>query len=164
MTQSAFTHKGNGVLSQLITDVTISSGNNRETVSGLWDTGASGTCIALSVVDKLGISPIQKIEQQTPAGKRIAGVYIVDIVLPNNVQFANHVVCDAELDEQGIQMLVGMDIISSGTLTVSTFKGRTFFSFVHPSSQHVDYVYQLSIKKITDKGHMKKKKIALCDM
>lgn len=158
MTQSAFTYKGQGVLRQLITDVTISSGDNKETVSGLWDTGASGTCIALSVVEKLGINPIQKIEQQTPAGKRIASVYIVDVLLPNNVQFANHVVCDAELDEQGIQMLVGMDIISSGTLTVSTFQGKTFFSFIHPSSQHVDYVNRLKVKKITDRGHMKKRR------
>jgi hypothetical protein len=46
---------------------------------------------------------------------------------------------DSEIGNQGIDVLIGMDIISLGDFAISNFDGKTQFSFRIPSQRHVEY-------------------------
>ncbi len=46
---------------------------------------------------------------------------------------------DSEIGKQGIDVLIGMDIISNGDFAVSNYDGKTYFSFRLPSQEHVEY-------------------------
>ena len=159
MKQHAFTFKANGLAAQLVSPVDIiGDGQKKNGAKALWDTGATGTCISKEVVTELGLQPVSQRQVLTPSGHAVVNVYLVDIILPNNVVFKDIAVCDSEIGDQGIDVLVGMDVILNGTFTVSNYGGKTAFSFAVPSDKMIDYAAELKIKDITSKGHMKKKK------
>ena len=54
----------------------------------IWDTGASGSVINKEVISDLHLQPIDKTEVHTANGKRDAGVYLVNVYLPNKVVFS----------------------------------------------------------------------------
>lgn len=56
----------------------------------------------------------------------------------------NTTVIDSEIGSQGIDILIGMDIIKLGDFAISNYKGQTQFSFRIPSQEHVDYKNVLS--------------------
>ena len=45
----------------------------------------------------------------------------------------------SKIGAQGIDVLIGMDIISKGDFAVSNYNGKTQFSFRLPSQEDVDY-------------------------
>lgn len=159
---SAFTTKsGNGILNRLINTVSISNMGNAINATALWDTGATCTCISSEVVSKLGLIPTGKMNIQTPSGKGQVSTYLVTITLPNNVVIPNIQVCDSAIGEQGIGMLIGMDIITKGDLAVSNHNGRTVFSFRVPSVKMTDYVEQHRVQSMIGthgKGNRKKRR------
>ena len=57
----------------------------------------------------------------------------------NEIRIQNLIVMDSEIGKQGIDVLIGMDIISMGDFAVSNFDGKTQFSFRIPSQEHVEY-------------------------
>lgn len=65
--------------------------------------------------------------------------YIVNIDLPNYITFESIRVCESEIGKQGIEMLIGMDIISKGNFSISNYEGKTVFSYAFPSFNHVDF-------------------------
>jgi len=105
-----------------------STGRQQGDISGLLfpaliDTGADGTCLSQSVIKDLGIDPVSKIEVQAAGGPHSANLYRVDLILVyGNQQLIlpdRHV---AEFDagkDAPYQALLGMDILSSGVLTMS---------------------------------------------
>ena len=50
----------------------------------------------------------------------------------------NRTVIEADGLGKNIDLLIGMDIISRGNFVVSTWKGRTSFSFRTPSERRID--------------------------
>ena len=104
-----------------------------------WDTGASGTCISKKVVSDFNLAPIGKMNAHTPSGIGVMNVYMINLILNNEVVFSNLRVMDSEIGNQGIDVLIGMDIISNGDFAISNFEGRTQFSFRLPSQEHVEY-------------------------
>lgn len=125
------------------------------TCNAQWDTGASGTCISETVVSRLGLVATGKKTILTPSGKTKVNTYLISILLPNDVLIADIEVCDSHIGEQGIDMLVGMDIISKGDFAVSNHNGRTFFSFRLPSVKRTDYVLEANIGKTIGPKHGK---------
>ena len=82
----AFTFKSNrGLLTRLTTNVIVDIGNKFFNTVALWDTGATGTCISMEVVQSLGLIPTGKKYIQTPSGKSEVNTYLVNIILPNNI-------------------------------------------------------------------------------
>lgn len=124
----------------------------------LWDTGATRTCISLNVAKDLGLIPTGKRNIQTPSGKGVVNTYLVSITLPNNVHLEDVEVCDSAIGEQGIGVLIGMDIITRGDFSVSNYNGKTMFSFRIPSRSITDYVAQLRTEKLIGTHGSKKKK------
>lgn len=104
-----------------------------------WDTGATGTCISKEIVAQLKLQPTGMINVQTPSGIGTMNKYMINLILNNEVRIMNLVVMDSEIGNQGIDVLIGMDIISIGDFAVSNFDGRTQFSFRIPSQEHVEY-------------------------
>lgn len=137
---SAFTTKYNSRQPRLINEAYIISGSERmHTDCAQWDTGATKTCVSKAVVDRLGLTPIGWNMARTPAGERMLPVFLVDILLRNNVIVKDVQVMGSEIGGQGIDILIGMDIIGIGDFAVTNANGSTVFSFRIPSVEEIDF-------------------------
>jgi len=144
---SSFTSKSQkGIQRRLITEVTVNNENNVIKVPALWDTGATNTCVSNDVVNKLSLICTGKKNMQTPSGVNEANTYLVTIALPNNVVIKDIEVCNAKIEDQGIGVLIGMDIMTKGDFALSNYNGRTVFSFRMPSIKMTDYVEQQRVQ------------------
>ena len=129
-----------------------------------WDTGASGTCISKRVIDALNPKRRGYRTVLTPTGSSIRGVYLLDIVLPNDVLVPDINVIETDIDEQGIDALIGMDIIAMGDFAVSNYDGKLVFTFRIPSIKRTDYVAEVQAENLWvntqthGKGQRKKKR------
>lgn len=139
MLLSVFTEKYSKIQKKIITSAIVETDLHSLPVRIQWDTGATGTCISKEVVSKLHLVPIGKINVHTPSGMGIMNQYIANIILNNEVVFQNWLVMDSEIGNQGIDVLIGMDIISKGDFALSNYEGRTQFSFRIPSQEHIEY-------------------------
>ena len=108
-------------------------------VRAQWDTDTTGTCISKELVDRLILMPTGKVKVSTPSGIGVMNKYVINLVLNNEVRIQNLIVMDSEIGRQGIDVLIGMDIISMGDFAVSNFDGKTQFSFRILSQEHVEY-------------------------
>lgn len=113
--------------------------NKIEVFSAIWDTGATNTAIASSVVKRMGIQPITFTQVGTGGGPVIAPVYLINIVLPDNFLVPNIRVTELK-DLNNCDVLVGMDIISLGDFAITNLDGKTCFSFRIPSLEEIDLV------------------------
>lgn len=139
MIKSVFTEKYKGIRKRLINAAVAESANGLLPVQAQWDTGATGTCISRELVQKLGLQPTGKVRVSTPSGLGVMNKYLINLILNNEVRIQNLIVMDSEIGKQGIDVLIGMDIISLGDFAVSNYDGRTQFSFRIPSQEHVQY-------------------------
>ncbi len=139
MLLSAFTIKYAKIQRKIITGAVIEANGTSMPVNIQWDTGATGTCISKEIVSKLGLVPVGKVRAHTPSGIGVMNQYIVNLILHNEVMFENWLVMDSEIGNQGIGVLIGMDIISKGDFALSNYEGRTQFTFRIPSQEHVEY-------------------------
>ena len=95
--------------------------------NALWDTGATHSVIGLQTVEPLGLIPIAQQAIIGVHGEQEAWIYVVDILLPNNVVYQNCEVAGAAIG--GHDLLVGMDIIGMGDFSVC---GGRFVSYCAP--------------------------------
>lgn len=136
---SVFTEKYNGIRNKLINSAVVEANGTVLPVKAQWDTGATGTCISTELVNKLQLSPTGKVNVHTPSGVGTMNKYMINLILNNEVRIMNVIVMDSEIGKQGIDVLIGMDIIGLGDFAVSNFEGKTQFSFRLPSQEHVEY-------------------------
>lgn len=108
---------------------------------GIWDTGATTTCITATVATKLGLIPTGTALTSTAGGDKECNTYCVDILLPNNIIVQNLTVYEVHLNDG--DMLIGMDIIKHGDFSITNFNRKTKFSFRIPSMKEVDYVDEI---------------------
>ena len=143
----ALTLKAEGLLNVLRTECLISQAFDpfkgegqkpRSTFQAIWDTGATAGAVTQHVVDTLSLKPIRIAVVQTAAGAYRTEVYLVNIVLPNGVQF--HAVHVSRNDITGAEVLIGMDIITTGDFAITNLGGKTVMSFRWPSMTRIDYV------------------------
>ena len=150
---SAFTNLYEHISTRLINVSEIYCNENSIKVKSLWDTGATISCISKKVVTELSLIPFGRQEIHTPSGKGIVNTYLVDIHLPNDVVIHGVQVCDSSIGDQGIDLLVGMDIIAKGDFAVSNYRGKTRFTFRLPSFNVIDFVQQIRCNNIIGKKH-----------
>lgn len=117
--------------------------------TAIWDTGATGSVVTKKVVNDLGLQPINKILVNGVHGECYSNLYLVNMLLPNNVHYCAVHVTEAEqlgrIDDN-IDVLIGMNIISSGDLAVTNYNGRTAFSFRFPSTEFIDFTKNTSVE------------------
>lgn len=154
-THHAFTAKGSGLSRRLLSSVTIIYEGQEQLAKALWDTGATGTCISTDIANSLGLVSTGKMNICTPSGSKQVNTYLLDIGLPNQVEIKDVPVCDSDIGGQGIDMLIGMDIIIMGDFAVSNYDGQTVFTFRIPSKKHADFVQQESMNRFVGEKHGK---------
>jgi len=157
---SAFTTTCPGIASRLMNQPSIHYGDSQITVDALWDTGATCTAISEKVVKELSLIPVGKKTIQTPSGRDIVNTYLVNILLPNNVIVSNVEVCDSRIGDQGIDLLIGMNIITMGDFAVTNCRGQTVFTFRMPACERLDFVKKINTQNLvgTHGGSKKRKK------
>ncbi len=147
MKYKTFTVKSEGIDKYLISDCGISAYHNPfaqkvqppiNIYSGLWDTGAAGTVISSKIVKELDLKPCRKAKVTHAHGESIANVYCINIFLPSQIAFTFVTVTEGKLGD-GIDVLIGMDIITMGDFAVSNFNNITTFSFRVPSVGLIDF-------------------------
>jgi len=155
----AFTIENNTLARRLISEVNVLYNGKNIKVIALWDTGATGTCVSEELAKNLFMTSTGKMNMSTPSGTKIVDTYLVDIALPNNVIIKDLKVCESDnIKKQGIDVLIGMDIILNGDFTVSNFNNKTVFTFITPSKRRTDYVKELTFENIIGPKHGKGKR------
>ena len=147
-----FTQRYPGITYVLITDVLIcqafdptAKSNHPPTKQfrAIWDTGATGTVITKKVVNECSLSPINITKVQHYGGISDSNVYLVNIILPNNVGVHQVQVTEGDLGGNA-DVLIGMNIITIGDFAITNKDGKTMFSFRSPSIEHIDFGKQNS--------------------
>lgn len=157
----AFTTKKNTLQKALIDDVAV-FGNLKDKgkiFKGLWDTGATNSCINQKVVSQLNLKPISKILVKGVHGEEICDVFLVSIGLPNLFVIDNLKVTIGGFTD--FDLLLGMDIIKHGDFSISNFNGKTSWSFRMPSLEETNYAEEIKLqnqKSSKSSGKKKKKK------
>lgn len=141
---SAFTSNYKKISNKLINDAKVLyNGVEFYTKGAQWDTGATNTCISQQVINNLGLIHHGYGIMHTPSGEKNVRKFFVDIGLPNDIIVSGIEVFESEIGKQGIDILIGMDIISKGDFSVSNFNGKTVFTFRMPSQSDIDYVQMI---------------------
>ncbi len=95
---------------------TIMRLTNKPKITCVFDTGSSISYIEKSILNAICAEPLpSRCEVITLNGKIIKQQYRVDICLPNNMLVRNQIVCPMDTN---FGMIIGMDIIETGTLTL----------------------------------------------
>ncbi len=98
------------------------------------------------------MKPVSYTKIQTPSGEDVRPLYLVDVILRNNVRITDLRVIGTEIGKQGIDLLIGMDIIGMGDFAVSNHEGKTVFTYRIPSQATTDYVTALQSRIPTVKA------------
>lgn len=107
----------------------------------LWDTGATGSVITTNVVNKCGLKPTGRAKVRNVEREYITTVYLISMLLPKRVLLPELRVTEGTLSP-GVDVLIGMDVISFGDFVVTNKDGKTCFSFRAPSIERIDFVKQ----------------------
>ena len=100
---------------------------HRKSFKALWVTGAH-TCVSERVVKSLGLNPIKSVRTISSPNAPILA-YLVYIELPNG-QIIPSEASTLTNGPFGFDIVIGMDIISRGCMTVDNAGSKTKFSFI----------------------------------
>ena len=75
----------------------------------------------------------------TAGGERTAEVFVVNLLLPNGVHFTQCMVTGGEIAPSS-DVLIGMDIITTGDFAITNGNGLTVMTFCCPSRRRFDFV------------------------
>lgn len=95
---------------------------------GLWDTGATTSVISRKIVEKLRLPAVSKTQIFGVNGRFETTMHVIDLCLPNK-HIVRRVSAVLGVLMSGIDVLIGMDIITKGDFSISNCNGRTLFSF-----------------------------------
>ena len=105
----------------------------------LWDTGSTMTVISDELASKLNLEPVGEMMAETAGGRYVAKKYVISLHLPNRLNIENVMISSGKLGP-GIDILIGMDIITLGDFVITNYNNKTVFSFRFPSSEVIDFV------------------------
>jgi hypothetical protein len=105
----------------------------------LWDTGATGSVITPRAVEACGLKPMRRIRPiliQGVDGYEPSEAYVINLSLPDKITFHElTVVLKNPGKDVWWDVIIGMDIISTGELIVKNVNSKTEWSFRYPSSK-----------------------------
>ena len=106
----------------------------------IWDTGAMSTTISPALAQKLGLVSFGKVRMQHANGDAIVNTYIINLLLPNNMEISTLPVMEGAMTD--VDLLIGMDVITLCDFAITNKEGKTIFSFDIPSCHETDYSKQ----------------------
>jgi predicted aspartyl protease len=140
----AFTTINQNISNVLTNEVFVvpSADMTRQPVSAkaLWDTGAMCTVLSNELASELNLKPISIELISTPSGAMEARMFVVDLILPNDIEIKRVQALGAY--PSSCDMLIGMDVIGLGDFAVTNYLHQTTFSFRIPSKQRIDFTKQ----------------------
>jgi len=122
------------IMKEIKAPVSICSRNSNEEkcikIDALWDTGATHSVLSPKIAKDLVLSPVDNLYVSGINNDISSDVVIVTIILPNGMTLSDRrfYVCNIP----GVEVIIGMDIISMGDFNISNANGKTLFSFVIP--------------------------------
>lgn len=134
-----------GPANRIIIPVAITdSGGVTRNYPGLIDTGATHTCLSAELVAEMGFQPISFTEVDTAGGRiKDVPVYVVELIslCSGRMLFPKHKVTQTHLKEQqGVELLIGMDILLQGDFALTNKGGKTMASFRIPSVHEYNFI------------------------
>ena len=105
----------------------------------LWDTGSTMTVISEELASKLNLDIAGEVLTDTVGGKYNAKRYVISVTLPNRLNIENIIVSSGKLGD-GIDLLIGMDLITLGDFAITNYNDKTVFSYRFPSTEVIDFV------------------------
>ena len=106
------------------------------TCKALWDTGATNSMITDNVIKSLNLKPVTFATVYHAGGQSETAVYNVYIALPNNILIGPLQVIEGQLE--GVDVLIGMDIIGTGDFIVTNNPDHTELSYNIPSVLRIE--------------------------
>jgi predicted aspartyl protease len=110
---------------------------------GVWDTGATSTMITPKIQSELKLTPVDTATVCGVNSYTRVPVVLVNLILPNKIIVRNVRAMVSEI--QGIDMLIGMDIIQLGDFSISNHERKTVFTFAIPPFQNRTDLYEKAI-------------------
>ncbi len=150
----AFTVKANnGRLNRIITDITVCAAFDPAspptplpaeiTAKALWDTGATHSVISIDLAKSLGLISVGTSNVSHGGGVTTSPRYVVNFALPHKVGVSGILVTEFPAPADGsFNVIVGMDVICLGDLSITNVSGQTWVSFRTPSCETIDYVVE----------------------
>jgi hypothetical protein len=140
----SFTVKSQGgLLTALATSCHVSQAFNpangirecaRIQFNALWDTGAVKSVITPRVVEACGLKPIRKGFTQGVNGLETSEAYVINLSLPDKITIHELTVVSKNPGNVWWDVIVGMDIISTGELSIKNVNSKTEWSFSYTHS------------------------------
>lgn len=150
----AFTVKHTGIISRIITEISLSKAYDPanpprqpyplHNTRALWDTGATKSVITKASVEVLNLVSVGRASVFHAGGSSETNTYLVNIILPNKVEVVGALVTEAPNIVGDFGAIIGMDIISQGALSITNANGETWMTFCMPSIKHIDYVVDVN--------------------
>lgn len=153
---SAFTLKHNGIARRILSDIHLTPAFNPNEYMdkpapyellkkwALWDTGATNSVITTSTAKELNLTEVGVTNVVHYGGTKQSSRYMVNLFLPNRVVIAGVLVTGSEdIVGQDFDVIIGMDIISSGDFSITNENGLTCMSYRHPSIATIDFVWEV---------------------
>ncbi len=145
------------ISSSIVTELSVTNPFNGkiEKTAGIWDTGATNSCISKKLASKLELQSIQRASVQGVHGTEEVNVYFITIILPNeNIRINVPVTeCDELSCDGSVSMLIGMDIITKGDFCITNLNGKTVMTFRAPSVELIDWVADINKDNKIHKMH-----------
>lgn len=112
----------------------------------IWDTGATNSVITIAAAQKMNLSPTGKATTHGVHGSNVVNKYMVNLMLPNKLRIIDLPVSEAPSLGGNFDVLIGMDVISSGDFAVTQANNQTCFSFrFPPAAKHIDFVEEFNL-------------------
>lgn len=144
---TAYTHIDKAGTRRLLVECKVAIlGNDidqEEKVRALWDTGATCTCISEALAARLGLQPddIGKVNGANNQPFDVP-VYTVQLKMGHFALPFLRVV-GLPMDGQEHDVIIGMDVMTKGDLSITNYNGKTILTFREPSIAQIDYVKDL---------------------
>jgi len=145
----ACTFKYNGIVKRIITDVGATPAFDPKDYEkalpyeiidfrALWDTGATDSVITANTVQELGLVPTGSTKVNHAGGVDIVNTYLINLFLPNMIALPHVLV--SECQSSDFDVIIGMNVINEGDLSITNLNSSTWMSFRIPSIRGIDYV------------------------
>lgn len=129
------------------------SNTNGVPAIALWDTGANVTCLSETVARQMSLVKINERELTVADNKTYtANVYCIKLQMCF-ITFDIMEVCGLPMDGKRQNMIIGMDIINKGDLSITNYQGQSYLSFRYPSLERIDYVEEINVYNKCLKKH-----------
>lgn len=113
-------------------------------VNALWDTGAMCTCISVALATQLGLKP-DDYGKVNGANNQPFDVPVYSVQLKMGHFLLPYLrVVGLPMEGQEHDVIIGMDVMTKGDLSITNCEGKTVLTFREPSILQIDYVKELN--------------------